>query len=76
MFNPAPGTMPRRMGCAYPIVASHPNDEEATAIMNKSMDWASRVAFGTASLALMAMSLALVGFGVAEFFGAAAGPLE
>lgn len=38
------------------------------------MDWLSRMAFATASLVLIAMSLALLGVSAAEFYGAATGP--
>ena len=41
-------------------------------VMVKMMDFLSRFAFATASLVLMAMSLALVGFAIAELYGAAA----
>lgn len=41
--------------------------------MEKLMEFLSRFAFATASLVLMAMSLALVGVSVAELYGAAAG---
>ena len=43
-------------------------------IADKTMDWLSRIAFGTASLVLIAMSLALVGISAAEFYAAATGP--
>ena len=45
-----------------------------TQSINRTMEWLSRIAFGTASLVLMAMSLALVGIGAAEFYAAAIGP--
>jgi hypothetical protein len=38
--------------------------------MEKMMDFLSRFGFGTASLVLMAMSLALVGFALVELYGA------
>jgi hypothetical protein len=38
--------------------------------MEKVMDFLSRFGFGTASLVLMAMSLALVGFALVELYGA------
>jgi len=41
-------------------------------LKSDAMDWLSRIAFGTASLVLMAMSLALVGFAITELYGAAA----
>ena len=41
-------------------------------VMVKMMDFLSRFAFATVSLVLMAMSLALVGFAIAELYGAAA----
>ena len=41
-------------------------------VMEKAMEFLSRFAFATASLVLMAMSLALVGFAAAELYGAAA----
>lgn len=40
--------------------------------MEKVMEFLSRLAFGTASLVLMMMSLALVGFAIVELYGAAA----
>ena len=40
-------------------------------LINDAMEWLSRIAFGTASLVLMAMSLALVGFATTELYGAA-----
>jgi hypothetical protein len=40
--------------------------------MQKMMDLLARFGFGTASLVLMALSLALVGFAIAELYGAAA----
>ena len=43
--------------------------------MEKAMEFVSRFAFATASLVLMAMSLALVGFSVVELYRAAAGSL-
>jgi hypothetical protein len=45
-----------------------------TQSMNRTMEWLSRIAFGTASLVLMAMSLALVVIGATEFYVAATGP--
>jgi hypothetical protein len=38
--------------------------------MEKTMEFLSRFGFGTASLVLMAMSLALVGFALTELYGA------
>lgn len=43
-------------------------------IVNQAMDWLSRIAFGAASLVLIAMSLALVGISAAEFYRATTGP--
>ena len=40
-------------------------------LINDAMEWLSRIAFGTASLVLMAMSLALAGFATTELYGAA-----
>ena len=45
-----------------------------TQSINRTMEWLSRIAFATASLVLMAMSLALVAIGAAEFYAAAIGP--
>lgn len=41
--------------------------------MEKAVEFLSRLAFATASLVLMAMSLALVGYGITEIYGATAG---
>ncbi len=38
--------------------------------VDKAMEWLSRIAFGTASLVLMAMSLALVGYAANELYAA------